>query len=349
MPLMVFFFFFWLMISLNVVFPLVLDSKTVEVTVAASNFDGHEQKRPAAILRLRQLPPPVSTVTATVTLTVTNTASPVPPSSSIASFPLATATNPPSEIPSSPPTFVTATDQDLPPPSSLPSVSLPSSISPAASARPTPPLDQPPSSSSSTSTADLFPSTSSLLPSVGSPSTSVSTRQSSPSGSLNPNSSSSGDDNTRGEESGREPGEEDRRGLNRLLVPFIVISVLCSICLAAGFLVYLWPYLREARLGQQALGQQAGPPTIFEQDYAVCAKTFAPNPSGALDYQRSLSRKRNRKARLVDQPLPNQITASTAAASPDFSNLPKPDPRGLHEPTLWLPQTAAGPGLTRPA
>ncbi|EFP83180.2 uncharacterized protein PGTG_09133 [Puccinia graminis f. sp. tritici CRL 75-36-700-3] len=348
MPLMVFFFFFWLTISLNVVFPLMLDSKTVEVAVAASKFDGHEQKRPAAILRLRQLPPPVSTVTATVTLTVTNTASPVPPSSSIAASPLATATNPVSlsGIPSSPPTFVTATDQDLPPPSSLPSISLPSSISPAASALPTP-LDQPPSSSS-TSTADLFPSSSSLLPSVGSPSTSASTRQSSPSGSLNPNSSSSGDDNTRGEESGREPGEEDRRGLNRLLVPFIVISVLCSVCLAAGFLVYLWPYLREARLGQQALGQQAGP-TIFEQDYAVCAKTFAPNPSGALDYQRSLSRKRNRKARLVDQPLPNQITASSAAASPDFSNLPKPDPRGLHEPTLWLPQTAAGPGLTRPA
>ncbi|KAA1101471.1 hypothetical protein PGT21_021276 [Puccinia graminis f. sp. tritici] len=75
-----------------------------------------------------------------VTLTVTNTALPVHPSSSIAASPLATATNPVSlsKIPSSPPTFFTATDQDFPPPSSLPSISLPSSISPAASALLTP-------------------------------------------------------------------------------------------------------------------------------------------------------------------------------------------------------------------
>ncbi|PLW16349.1 hypothetical protein PCANC_06100 [Puccinia coronata f. sp. avenae] len=275
-------------------------------------------KRP--VLRLRQLPGSVQTVTATVTLTVTNT---ILPTTSLISSPPASAlsssltTNFVSETPSLP-DFVTATGQSVAPSSTLPGASLTTTAISSTPALPT--GSEAPSLPSST--IPVVP-TSTLVHSDSSLPTSVSSLQgASPSAVSNNSSGEANDESYRGENDGP-------RGHNRLVILCIVLAVICSLGLVIGFLFYLSPYLRDARLRRHA---KSG--SIFE-DYSASARTFEPNPTGALNYQRSLSRKRNRRAHLVDAPgLPTKI--------------PRPKTRSL-DAGLWLPQTSAGPGLSRPA
>ncbi|KNZ58307.1 uncharacterized protein VP01_1956g2 [Puccinia sorghi] len=123
------------------------------------------------------------------------------------------------------------------------------------------------------------------------------------------------------------------RGLTRLVILCIVITVISSLGLVAVFLLYLSPYMQDARLRRHA---KSG--SIFVEDYSASARTFHPNPTGALNYQRSLSRKRNRRAHLLPQSHP-----------PPPTKIPRPPAKTLSlEPGLWLPQTSAGPGLSRP-
>lgn len=297
-------------------------------TASSLSFDdsGHRHGSKRPILRRRQLPGTVQTVTATVTLTVTNN---VVPSTSPAGLPatstvaLPLATNSLSETLSpQAPIFVTATSEGLSP-STLPPNSLASSVISSSAALPTA-FDP---SSSTSSIIDLVP-TSTLFPPDNPSSTSDSSSQSNPLASTNPSSRSNSSGQANSSDSAREESE-DTRGLNRLLVPFIVISVVCTLGLVAGFLFYLSPYMKEARLRQHA---RSG--SIFE-DYSASARTFEPNPTGALNYQRSLSRKRNRRAHLVE-----------ASGLP--TKIPRPKTKSL-DGGLWLPQTSAGPGLTRPA
>ncbi|POW04511.1 hypothetical protein PSHT_11209 [Puccinia striiformis] len=303
----------------------------------------HQSKRP--VLRLRQLPGTVQTVTATVTLTVTNTVFPtsspvstVLPSTSTAALPLAT--NPQSqvsEIPT-PPEFVTATDQALAPSTQPPASSVSTNALPSSSPLPSP-ITSDPSLPTSTTIASVPTTTPSPLGSLSPISTSTFSASSLAS-SLPLVYCCKGAErfakvtgtNSSGEANNGDPGNEDTKGLNRLLVPFIVISVICSLGLVVGFLFYLSPYLREARLRQQA---RSG--SIFE-DYSHSARTFEPNPTGTLNYHRSLSRKRNHRAQLL-QP-------TTAALS---NKIPRPKTKSLDTAALWLPQTSAGPGLTRPS
>ncbi|KAI9605749.1 hypothetical protein H4Q26_004114 [Puccinia striiformis f. sp. tritici PST-130] len=284
------------------------------------------------------LPGTVQTVTATVTLTVTNTVFPtsspvstVLPSTSTAALPLAT--NPVSEIPT-PPEFVTATDQALAPSTQPPASSVSTNALPSSSPLPSP-ITSDPSLPTSTTIASV-PTTTRVLW--------VAFHQyQHPLFQLAPWHHHSPElrdyqakkvtgTNSSGEANNGDPGNEDTKGLNRLLVPFIVISVICSLGLVVGFLFYLSPYLREARLRQQA---RSG--SIFE-DYSHSARTFEPNPTGTLNYHRSLSRKRNHRAQLL-QP-------TTAALS---NKIPRPKTKSLDTAALWLPQTSAGPGLTRPS
>ncbi|KAI7945522.1 hypothetical protein MJO29_011910 [Puccinia striiformis f. sp. tritici] len=289
----------------------------------------HQSKRP--VLRLRQLPGTVQTVTATVTLTVTNTVFPtsspvstVLPSTSTAALPLATNPSQVSEIPT-PPEFVTATDQALAPSTQPPASSVSTNALPSSSPLPSP-ITSDPSLPTSTTIASVPTTTPSPLDSLSPISTSTFSASSLASSLPITGTNSSGEANN------GDPGNEDTKGLNRLLVPFIVISVICSLGLVVGFLFYLSPYLREARLRQQA---RSG--SIFE-DYSHSARTFEPNPTGTLNYHRSLSRKRNHRAQLL-QP-------TTAALS---NKIPRPKTKSLDTAALWLPQTSAGPGLTRPS
>ncbi|PLW17692.1 hypothetical protein PCANC_10864 [Puccinia coronata f. sp. avenae] len=236
-------------------------------------------KRP--VLRLRQLPGSVQTVTATVTLTVTNT---ILPTTSLISSPPASAlsssltTNFVSETPSLP-DFVTATGQSVAPSSTLPGASLTTTAISSTPALPT------------GSEAPSLPS--STIPVV-------------------PTSTLVHSDSYQHQ---YQVFKVHRQVLYQIIAPEKQTTSLTEEKTMA----------REVTI---AFG------SIFE-DYSASARTFEPNPTGALNYQRSLSRKRNRRAHLVDAPgLPTKI--------------PRPKTRSL-DAGLWLPQTSAGPGLSRPA
>ncbi|MBW0492075.1 hypothetical protein O181_031790, partial [Austropuccinia psidii MF-1] len=279
--------------------------------LSQSSFRGRHEKEVAFVkqrpISRRQLGNDDKTVTMTVTFTVFSKVSPtIFPQTTIP--PLTSSLN---LVPTLLPTLggPAAPRNPTSAPSIVKSLETPTNTANAATSRPSLPTPSFPMTSSrdlfssvlqaaapTATTTPLLQILTSSFSFTNSPSLTVQfplTTLSAPTASISPNFSTS---NVAAFGETLSPSESRKvANLNRLRIPLIILSITCALALVFAALSYIYPKLRNTR------AQRFSPKEAILDDYSTTARTFAPLGSGELDYQRSLSRKKNRNAALIER------------------------------------------------